>query len=366
MALGGDVVMDVRDLKVWFPLRKSLVELVTFKPRRYVKAVDGISFRVRRGEVFCLVGESGCGKTTTGKALLRLVEATGGSVLFRPKKGVIEELEARGIQVSGDGYVDILKVPRRKFKPLRKELQIVYQDPYGSLNPRFTIRRILEDPLIIHKVGDRREREEMVARMLEAVKLTPASDFMDRYPHQLSGGQRQRVAIARAFILNPSFVVADEPVSMLDVSIRAEILELLLSFKDKFGTSLLFITHDLAVARYICDTIAVMYLGKIVEMGDARRIIERPIHPYTKALVAAIPEPDPANRKRFRELRIKGEIPSAAAIPPGCRFHPRCIEFEEDRSRLGGMCPVKEPPLKQPLEAEEGRRVACWKYIPWS
>jgi peptide/nickel transport system ATP-binding protein len=361
----SDILLDVRDLKVWFPLRKSLTELVLMKPRRYVRAVDGISFKVRRGEVFCLVGESGCGKTTTGKALLRLVEATGGQALFKPKKEVLAELERAGIEPDREGYIDLLSVPKRKFKPLRRELQIVYQDPYGSLNPRFTIKRILEDPLIVHGIGDRREREEMVIRMLEAVKLTPPEDFMERYPHQLSGGQRQRVAIARAFILNPSLVVADEPVSMLDVSIRAEILELLLNFREKFSTSLIFITHDLAVARYICDTIAVMYLGKIVEMGDARRVIERPIHPYTKALVAAIPEPDPENRKRFRELPIKGEIPSAAAVPPGCRFHPRCVEFDEDRSRLQGMCPVKEPPLRQPLEAEEGRKVACWRYIPW-
>ncbi|MCE4610843.1 MAG: ABC transporter ATP-binding protein [Desulfurococcales archaeon] len=366
MSLGSEVLLDVRDLKVWFPLRRSLTEIATFKPRRYVRAVDGVSFTIRRGEVFCLVGESGCGKTTTGKALLRLVEATGGSALFKPKKEVLEELQSKGVDVSGDGYVDLLKVPRRRFKPLRREIQIVYQDPYGSLNPRFTIKRILEDPLIVHGIGDRREREEMVAKMLEAVKLTPASDFMERYPHQLSGGQRQRVAIARAFILNPSLVVADEPVSMLDVSIRAEILELLLDLKGKLGTSYLFITHDLAVARYICDRIAVMYLGRIVEIGDARRVIERPVHPYTKALIAAIPEPDPENRKRFRELRIKGEVPSAAAIPPGCRFHPRCVEFEEDYDRLKPMCPVKEPPLKRPLaEVEEERRVACWRYITW-
>ncbi|GBF08572.1 oligopeptide ABC transporter, ATP binding protein [Aeropyrum pernix] len=364
-ALGGEV-LRVEDLRVWFPLRRSITELITMKPQRFVKAVDGVSFSIARGEVFCLVGESGCGKTTTGKAILRLVKATGGRVFFKPKKEVLEELERRGVKSLGDGFIDLLAVPRRKFKPLRRELQIVYQDPYGSLNPRFTIKRILEDPLLIHGIGNAREREEMVARMLEAVKLTPASDFMDRYPHQLSGGQRQRVAIARAFILNPSLVVADEPVSMLDVSIRAEILELLLGFREKLGTSLLFITHDLAVARYICDRIAVMYLGKIVETGDARRIIERPIHPYTKALVAAIPEPDPSNRKKLREVPIKGEVPSAAAIPPGCRFHPRCVEYEQYMDRLREMCPVKEPPLKRPTEGEEDRRVSCWRYIPWS
>ncbi|MCE4615641.1 MAG: ABC transporter ATP-binding protein [Aeropyrum sp.] len=363
--LGGDV-LRVEDLRVWFPLRRTITELVTLRPQRYVKAVDGITFNVKRGEVFCLVGESGCGKTTTGKAILRLVEPTGGTALFKPKSELVEELERKGISLEGDGFVDLFRIPRRKFKPLRRELQIVYQDPYGSLNPRFTIRRILEDPLIIHGIGSRQEREEMVAKMLESVKLTPASDFMDRYPHQLSGGQRQRVAIARAFILNPSLVVADEPVSMLDVSIRAEILELLLSFKERTGTSLIFITHDLAVARYICDRIAVMYLGKIVELGDARAIIERPIHPYTKALVAAIPEPDPTNRTRLREVPIKGEVPSAAAIPSGCRFHPRCVEFDQDHNRLKDMCPVKEPPLEQPMEGEPDRRVACWRYIPWS
>ena len=363
--LGGDV-LRVEDLRVWFPLRRTITELVTLRPQRYVKAVDGITFNVKRGEVFCLVGESGCGKTTTGKAILRLVEPTGGTALFKPKSELVEELEKKGISLEGDGFVDLFRIPRRKFKPLRRELQIVYQDPYGSLNPRFTIRRILEDPLIIHGIGSRQEREEMVAKMLESVKLTPASDFMDRYPHQLSGGQRQRVAIARAFILNPSLVVADEPVSMLDVSIRAEILELLLSFKERTGTSLIFITHDLAVARYICDRIAVMYLGKIVELGDARAIIERPIHPYTKALVAAIPEPDPTNRTRLREVPIKGEVPSAAAIPSGCRFHPRCVEFDQDYNRLKDMCPVKEPPLDQPTEGEPDRRVACWRYIPWS
>ena len=361
----GEVILDVRDLRVWFPLRRSISEIVTMKPRRYVRAVDGVSFKVKRGEVFCLVGESGCGKTTTGKAILRLVDPTGGQVLFKPKPEILRELERRGVKPLDGGYVDLARVPKGKFKPLRRELQIVYQDPYGSLNPRFTIKRILEDPLIIHGIGTPKEREEMIARMLEAVKLTPASDFMSRYPHQLSGGQRQRVAIARAFILNPSLVVADEPVSMLDVSIRAEILELLLEFRKKYGTSLIFITHDLAVARYICDRIAVMYLGKIVEIGDARRVIEEPIHPYTKALVAAIPEPDPRNRLRIREVPIKGEVPNAVNIPPGCRFHPRCVEFDEDRERLEALCPVKEPPLERPVNAAPGddRLVACWRYI---
>lgn len=363
--LSREAILDVRDLHVWFPVRRSVTELLTFKPQRFVKAVDGVDFKVYRGEVFCLVGESGCGKTTTGKAIARLVPITRGSILFRPGAEAAKTLASRGIRVDREGYIDIARVPRGRLKPVRREIQLVYQDPYGSLNPRFTIKRILEEPLIIHKIGRPREREEIVAKMLEAVKLTPPDDFMERYPHQLSGGQRQRVAVARAFILDPSLVIADEPVSMLDVSIRAEILELLLSLRERFGTTLLFITHDLAVARYICDRIAVMYLGKIVEVGEARRLIEEPIHPYTKALVAAIPEPDPENRKTYRKVPIKGEVPGAVFIPPGCRFHPRCVEFEANYKSLENKCPLLEPPLKEPLQGgEPERRVACWIYAP--
>ena len=238
---------------------------------------------------------------------------------------------------------------------------MIYQDPYGSLNPRFRIKDILEEPLLVHGIGEsKEERMEIIMRTLERVKLTPASDFIDRYPHQLSGGQRQRVAIARAIISNPRLVVADEPVSMLDVSIRAEILEVLLGLRKELGMSYIFITHDLAVARYICDRIAVMYLGKIVEMGDAREVIADPLHPYTKALIAAIPDPDPKNRIGFRHLPIKGEVPNAINIPPGCRFHPRCIPYEEavkTGSQLKDLCPNKEPPL---TDVGNGRKVACW------
>ena len=213
---------------------------------------------------------------------------------------------------------------------------------------------------MIHGIGgDRWERLEMVAKMLELVKLVPPEDFMERFPHQLSGGQRQRVAIARALILNPSLVVADEPVSMLDVSIRAEILELMLELKEKLGLTYLFITHDLAVARYICDRIGVLYLGKLVEVGEARKVIEDPLHPYTRALRAAILEPNPENRKRMREVPIKGEIPSAVAIPPGCRFHPRCVAYDEAEEEIRRLCRESEPPL---IEVEPGRFVACWLY----
>ncbi|GAB6148561.1 ABC transporter ATP-binding protein [Stetteria hydrogenophila] len=358
--LAPDEILRVEDLRVWFPLRRGLGDIVRGRPRRYVKAVDGVSFSIRRKEVLCLVGESGCGKTTTGKAIMRLVPIMGGHIYFRPTKSVLEDLWGYGAEVLDGEVVDIASLPDAAVKPLRRSVQMIYQDPYGSLNPRYTIEQTLEEPLIIHGLGlTREERVELVAKTLEAVRLVPPENFMWRYPHQLSGGQRQRVAIARAMILNPELIVADEPVSMLDVSIRAEILELLIDIKERLGVSYLFITHDLAVARYICDRIAIMYLGKIVEMGDALRVIENPLHPYTKALIAAIPEPNPENRKRIRDLKIKGEVPSAANIPPGCRFHPRCVVFDERRRELEAYCPAREPPL---VEAEKGHYVACWLY----
>ncbi len=358
--MASDEILRVEDLRVWFPLRRSITEILTGKPRRFVRAVDSVSFGVKKKEVFCLVGESGCGKTTTGKAVIRLVPIASGHIYFRPKREVLEDMWASGAEILDGGIVDVPALPEPAIKPLRRSVQMIYQDPYGSLNPRYTIAQTLEEPLIIHGLGfTREERLDLVARILEAVRLVPPEDFMNRYPHQLSGGQRQRVAIARAMILNPELVVADEPVSMLDVSIRAEILELLLELRERLGISYIFITHDLAVARYICDRMAVMYLGKIVEMGDAREIIANPLHPYTKALIAAIPEPDPENRKRFRDVRIKGEVPSAVNIPPGCRFHPRCVAFDEHRDDLRGYCDRREPPL---VEAEKGRYVSCWLY----
>jgi len=357
----GEKILEVRDLRVWFPVRRGIIDIITGKPKLYVHAVDGVSFDVRERETFCLVGESGCGKTTTGKALLRLVPVTGGHARFKPSKSVAEKLEDAGVQLDG-GWVDLFALPEKKFKPLRKDIQMIYQDPYGSLNPRFRIKDILEEVLLVHGIGStKEERLEIVSRALEMVKLTPASEFLYRYPHQLSGGQRQRVAIARAIISTPRLVIADEPVSMLDVSIRAEILEVMIDLKKKLGVSYIFITHDLAVARYICDRIAVMYLGKIVELGDAREVIENPMHPYTKALIAAIPDPDPANRLKFRHLPIKGEVPNAINVPPGCRFHPRCLVYEgaEKDSPLKRLCPTKEPPL---VEVAKGRYVSCYLY----
>ncbi len=359
----GEEMLKVSDLKVWFPIRRGIVDIILQKPKRFVRAVDGVSFNLRERETFCLVGESGCGKTTTGKALLRLVPITGGSALFKPSKEVREKLEESGIQVD-NGWIDIFKVPEKKFRPLRRDIQMIYQDPYGSLNPRFRIKDILEEVLLVHGIGDtKEERLEMVAKALEMVKLTPASEFIYRYPHQLSGGQRQRVAIARAIISRPRLVVADEPVSMLDVSIRAEILEVMINLKRDLGLTYIFITHDLAVARYICDRIAVMYLGRIVELGDAREVIEDPLHPYTKALIAAIPDPDPSNRLHYRDLPIKGEVPNAANIPPGCRFHPRCLVYDKAKNEPGNplkdLCPKVDPPL---VEVKKGRYVACHAY----
>lgn len=349
----GNVILKVRDLKKWFPLRRSLTEAITFKPRRYVRAVDGVSFDLHEGEIFCLVGESGCGKTTTGRMITRLIVPTAGHMYFRASDEVKSMTPERF--VSEDGYIDIAnpKLPKRVDKALRREIQIVFQDPFGSLNPRMKVYDILKEPLIVHGIGaSEEERRELIYRALSEVKLVPPDEFIGRYPHMLSGGQRQRVAFARAMILGPKLVVADEPVSMLDVSIRAEILKLMMDLKEAKGLTYLFITHDLAVAAYLCNRIAVMYLGKIVELAPTEELINNPLHPYTKALLAAVPEPDPSNRFKIREVPIKGEVPSAANIPPGCRFHPRCLYMMD-------ICKKEEPEL---FEISSGHYVACHLY----
>lgn len=327
-----EITIEVRNLKKYFPIKMGFFKTLTTKEPPAVRAVDDVSFAIKKGEIFGLVGESGCGKTTTGRLLVRLIEVTEGKVYFRG--------------------TDISSLPLYgEMRKLRRKMQITFQDPYESLNPRMSIYDILSEPLELQNVVESEEEvKERVIRALEDMDLIPPEEFLYRFPHELSGGQRQRVAIARAFILEPEFVVADEPVSMLDASIRSEVLKLLLGLVRKFQCSFLYITHDIALARYICDRIAVMYLGKIVEQGPTEDVIKKPLHPYTEALLAAVPVPDPTARRT--EVVIKGEVPSAINPPSGCRFHTRC-PYAQD------ICKKEEPPL---VNIEKNRFIACHKH----
>jgi peptide/nickel transport system ATP-binding protein len=321
-------VLRVEHLKKYFPVEKGFLEKLFAKTRRFVKAVDDVSFSIDRSEVFTLAGESGCGKTTTGRLVTKLVPATSGKIFFNGQ--------------------DITDVEGDRLRLLRRKFQMVFQDPYASFSPRMSIGNAIGHPLLIHGlVKDEYKKRKKVLEMLERVGLTPGEQFIDIYPHQLSGGQRQRAAIARALILDPEFIVADEPVSMIDVSIRTTIIDLLMKLRKELKLTFLFITHDLAVAKYISDRIAIMYLGKIVELGDKNEIFSRPLHPYTQALLSAIPVPDP-ERKR-REVELKGEVPSAIDIPPGCRFHTRCKSPSKE-------CLKTEPEL---VKVSPNHYVAC-------
>jgi len=305
-------LLDLKDIKMWYEVKRGL-----FRKPAYIRAVDDVSLSLEEGEALALIGESGCGKTTLGKVCLRLLKPTAGRVLFEGR--------------------DVTDAPEKEMKWFRRRTAAVFQDPYSSIDPIHTILYTLEEPLVVHKIGDKKERFEHVQRALEMVKMTPPEDFLPKYPHMLSGGQRQRVAIARAMILNPKFVVADEPITMLDASVRVEILMLLKEFKEKMNVSFLYVTHDMATAKYFTHRAAIMYAGKIVEIGSFRDLIHNPMHPYTRALIDVIPEPDPSNRFAIRKV-APGEPPNLLNPPPGCRFHPRCPESR-------GVCSEEEPGL---------------------
>jgi oligopeptide transport system ATP-binding protein len=334
-AIPEDVILRVNHLVKEFPVSRG----VFFKKQvGAVQAVTDISFQVKRGETLGLVGESGCGKSTTARSVLRLLEPTSGEVWFQ------------GANDDGtiDAPVDVASADREVLRGLRRELQIVFQDPYASLNPRMTVAGIVAEPMTVHDMGSQGDRLERVKHLLEVVGLSP--EHTNRYPHEFSGGQRQRIGVARALALNPQFMVLDEPVSALDVSIQAQVLNLMQDLQDEFGLTYLFIAHDLSVVRHISDRVAVMYLGKIAEMTDRDTLYDRPMHPYTHALLSAVPIPDPtieANRKR---IILEGEIPSPSNPPKGCRFNTRCPKAAP------GKCDVDVPALE---ELEPGHWVSC-------
>ena len=296
-------LLEVENLRVYYPVKGPLIQRLVQREKLFVHAVDGVSFILKPGEIFGLVGESGCGKTTTGRAVLRLVDPTSGIIKFEG--------------------TNITRLKEERLRPLRTRMQIIFQDPHASLNPAMTVGRAIGHPLKIHGLAWRDEDvKNRVLEVMREVGLTPEEQLFDKYPSDLSGGQRQRAVIARAMILKPRLIVADEPVAMLDMSIRARVLELMLDLKKKYNLTYLFITHDLATAKFLCDRIAIMYLGRIVETGPAKEIYNDPKHPYTKALLQAIPIPDP--RRRAPKVLPKGEVPDAVHPPMGCRFHPRC------------------------------------------
>ncbi|GAC1381721.1 MAG: dipeptide ABC transporter ATP-binding protein [Ktedonobacteraceae bacterium] len=323
--VGSKTLLDVRDLKMHFPLTKGIV---LQRVVGYVRAVDGISFTIERGQTLGLVGESGSGKTTIGRTIIRLYKPTAGQILY--------------------GGKDLATMQGESLRAVRQQVQMVFQDPYSSLNPRYTIGSLIAEPMHIFHIGSNNEIREKTIELLKVVGLRP--EYIDRYPHEFSGGQRQRIAVARALSINPEFIVADEPVSALDVSVRAQVLNLLQRLQGQFNLTYLFVSHDLSVVRHVADRIAVMYLGKIVELADRDELYLAPKHPYTKALLSAVPIPDPQVEKRRKRIILSGDLPSPINIPLGCRFHTRCPMAQQ-------ICREVEPAF----EAKEGREhyAAC-------
>jgi len=321
-----DLLLEVKELKMHFPIKRGFFR----KTVGYVKAVDGVSFTIRRGETFGLVGESGCGKSTTGRCIIRLIDPTEGQVVFHdPQRGAL----------------DIAQASQDTIRPLRRQMQIVFQDPYASLNPRLTLKQIVGEPLVINKLMQGRELEERVAQLLRSVGLSP--EHMNRYPHAFSGGQRQRISLARSLALNPEFIVADEPVSALDVSVQAQVLNLIIQLQAQLDLTYLFIAHDMSVIKHISDQVGVMYVGKLVEVAETSELFSNPLHPYTEALLSAIPKPDPRNKGK--RIILEGDVPNPANPPSGCYFHPRCPYAKAE-------CSQETPQLR---EVKPGHHVSC-------
>ncbi len=321
-----EILIKVQNLKKHFPIRRGVLR----RQVGAVQAVDGISFDIYKGETLGLVGESGCGKSTAGRTILQLLTPTEGQVFF--------------------GSEDLTNLKRSELRKKRRDMQMIFQDPYASLNPRMQVGNIISEPLQIHGIGNTASRKERVQELLNVVGLNPY--FVKRYPHEFSGGQRQRIGIARALATNPSFIVADEPISALDVSIQAQVVNLLDDLKAELGLTYLFIAHDLSMVRYISDRVAVMYLGRIVEMSDRDTVYDNPLHPYTQALLSAIPIPDPDKEAKRKRIILEGDVPSPANPPTGCRFHPRCAYATE-------ICRQKDPEFRNLGTESKPHQVAC-------